>query len=284
MFRKRIKKTFLPGTFIPVPARVIAIIQLTLGLMVLLWQLSQPFMSDYFSIKSKITLYQFILNSPEKLSLLTKEQKQSIENGNEFWSKMLNESFLSKTTRSLVNLFNLPLLNQLWLIASILLPILILLKVEGALHAAWLFPMIAFAIATDNQWYGVKPNLSEELALFPKESYLLETYTPEALRLNPFQQRDPLIEAWKKYLVVEWAHEIPSNEPMIFNNQVDHGEYLFTLARVLAIKNEQPIAKPIKEPIELLGLYVLWNIFFAYVVNKYASLPYKSKYPAIPAA
>ena len=61
MFRKRTKKIYPPGTFIPTPARVCAIIQLCVAFTVLIWNMATPFAGELFNVKSKMILYHDVM-------------------------------------------------------------------------------------------------------------------------------------------------------------------------------------------------------------------------------
>lgn len=281
MFRKRLKKEFPAGTFIPTPARVMAILQLSIALMVLLWQLSQPYMGDLFTIRSKMAVYEYVLGNPagnelqqrqaHRFNQLPEAQQTAVKEGYQQWTAKLQEPFWHKLKRAFENvLFNMPLFEKLWLVLSLVIPILILLKVEGSVPAAWLIPLVVFAYAVDNRWSGEPHRLSKELQLFPSEEYLLKTYVDENVDPNPFNQKESLEAGWKAYLVQEWAHETPSSDEKAFEQQVETGEYAFTVGRALAIEDEKPQKRHTYEATSMLTVYLLWNIAFAYVVTKYS--------------
>lgn len=279
MFRKRTKKEFPPGTFIATPARVMAILQLCLALMVLLWQLSQPFLGDFFAIRSKMAVYEYVMGSSNG-SLLQKRNasrfqelppatQEVLKKNYARWQNKLQDSFLTKLRRSFEGLFfEMSLFEKIWLALALVLPILILLKVEGAIQAAWLLPIIAFAYAVDNRQNGTTTGLSAELQLFPTEIFLMEKYSAGEIDPSPFKQKEMLEASWQAYLIHEWAHATPSEETAAFNGQVEEGEYAFTTARALAIK-EAKTPKFKRESNALFILYLLWNIAFAYTVTKY---------------
>lgn len=280
MFRKKVKKVFPPGTFIPTPARVMAILQLSLGLMLLLWQLSQPFMGDLFSVRTKTTLFEYVFGTPDGTELhlrnaerfkgLPAEEQATLIAGYKRWESKLGDTFLTKVKTSIENLLlKAPLFENMWIILSIVLPILILLKVEGATHAAWLVPIVVFAYAVDNQWHGSPVQLTPEQRLFPTELYLIENYADGNLPENSFLQRDQLKNSWDRYLVQEWTHETPSKNAEVFSRQLETGIYNFTKARALAAGDEPASTKPPRRATLTVLAYLLWNIAFAYVVTKY---------------
>ena len=62
MTRRR-KKTFPPGTFIPTPQRLMAIAQLCIAFSLLLWYAMQPFMGEYFDLRSRMLLYEYAMGT-----------------------------------------------------------------------------------------------------------------------------------------------------------------------------------------------------------------------------
>lgn len=279
MFRKRVKKEFPPGTFIPTPARVMAILQLSLGLLLLIWQLSQPFMGELFAIRSKMAVYEYVMGTRDgsemqqrnaaRFQQLPVNLRTEIIHDYSQWQDKLQESFWHKLKRAFEGvLFHMPLFEKMWLLLSLVIPILILLKVEGSIHAAWLIPLVVFAYAVDNRWYGEPKHLSPELQLFPTEAYLMHTYAEDELDPNPFNQKEQLQASWELYLIKEWTQPIPGTAVIEHAKQVEEGEYAFTTARALAIKKDKEPSKPVQESNALLIVYLLWNIAFAYVVSK----------------
>ena len=50
----RSRKTFPPGTFIPTSQRLMAIGQLCIAFSLMIWYLTQPFMGEYFALRSRM--------------------------------------------------------------------------------------------------------------------------------------------------------------------------------------------------------------------------------------
>lgn len=285
MFRKRQKKEFPPGTFIPMPARLCAIIQLCLAFIVILWNLSQPFMGELFAFKSQILLYQDVMgispkqetvekqarmrHNAERFQALPLEEKQLILKSYQKLEALLERSFFTKMGRSLhILFFEMPTYEQVWLLLSIVLPILLLKRVEGASQAIWLLPLLTSFYAYDNQLFGRPTSPTAEARLFPSEEVIVAHYLSEPLSKNVFGQSEQLLRGWKRYLVKEWTKEQPSSDSLVFNQQAEKGEFLFTLARLKALPapNKMLSSKPpAKEPISLLAVYLFWNFFFAYI-------------------
>lgn len=288
MFRKRTKRTFPPGTFIPTPSRVCAIIQLCLAFTVLLWNLAEPFAGEIFTYKSQLLLYQDVMGIPsaslppseEKKERLTrnadrfhqlpKKTQQELQKGLRQVEKNLNRSFIDKLNRSLHILFyEMPTFEKAWLILSLIIPILLLKRVEGAALAVWLLPMVTACYAIDNRIQGLPNTQTAEEALYPSEKILVENYLPEPLNTNIFEQRDQLLKAWQLYLVTEWAGESPSSDPAILAKQAESGEYAFNTLRLQKMFSSPRQHPPLLEPLWLLALYFFWNVYFAYTAWKW---------------
>lgn len=294
MFRKRQKKIFPPGTFIPTPARVMAIIQLCLAFSVILWNASQPFMGELFELKSKQLLaYDVMGISSEHLSgsmaeiAKTKKERlerntarfqalplakqQTIANQSAQWQHELQRSFLDKLKRSFYGLaFGIPPFKQVWLLLSLVVPVLLLKRVEGARYVLWLLPLATMLYAVENRWHGISSN-SVESQLFPKEQVLIRNYIEGPLRGNIFEQQSQLMHGWKHYLVTEWAKESPFSEPELFEEQAEKGEFAFNLARLAAKKTDERSEevdrvgrqRETQKPLSVLAVYLFWNLSFA---------------------
>src|SRR4051812_38869550 len=61
----RPSKIFPPGTFIPTPQRLMAIGQLCLAFSLMLWYLTQPFMGEYFALRSRMLLYEYVMGTSD---------------------------------------------------------------------------------------------------------------------------------------------------------------------------------------------------------------------------
>jgi hypothetical protein len=287
MFRKRIKKEFPPGTFIPTPARVIAIIQLCLAFSLLFWQASQPFMGDLFRIKSHMLIYQDVMGL-SKLAETTQEDqerlernvqrfkalpeglKHSIEEQYDSLQNQLNDTFKQKL-ESLIHLFafRISRFELEWIFFSIIISILLLKRIEGARHAAWLLPFIVLFFLWDNQKHH-QPKRNEN-RLFPTEQEIIQNYLKKPLSADILTQREELILGWNLYLIQEWVQVVPSQNPAAFQKQVEEGEFLFNVSRLTKDHlNSQSSFE--KTPFFLLWLYLGWNLFFAWYINKHLKL------------
>lgn len=272
MFRKRQKKIFPPGTFIATPARIAAIIQLCFAFSLLLWIVSMPFLGDLFAIKSERLLSQELLSKPALMETLSLPEQEAIKLYDESLKEKLQLSFSEKLKASMQLLFfQTAPFEQAWLFFSFLLPLLLLLRIEGAVQACWLLPILAMAYATDNLSYTPLPKNNLDISLFPTEAVLIQNYLKAPLSDSIAEQQKELTKGWKNYLVIEWASEAVSSNPEIYLTQVEKGEFAFNAKRLkmrslkglLAIEKE-----PERQSLAILGLYLAWNILFASLAMK----------------
>lgn len=287
MFRKRQKKIFAPGTFIPTSARLCAIIQLCLAFSILLWNAALPFTGELFTIKSKLVLYQDVMGTTakdqlsiekrlrlarnqERFEQLPPKQAKTIIRGLESTQKQLQRSFFNKIKQAIhILFFEIPFYEQVWLLLSFILPILLLKRTEGVVQVIWVLPLLAALYAVDNRMHGQPPLRAPDTHLFPTEHILIKDHLKEPLSENIFEQQIQLQKAWKLYLIKEWNKSLPSPELEIADQQAENGEFAFNLARLNLIAKEEIRTKPtigIQEPLPLLALYFFWNVFFACVV------------------
>lgn len=284
MFRKRIKKEFPPGTFIPTPARVVAIIQLCLAFSLLLWQASQPFMGDLFHIRSQMLVHHDVMGinkrddatqedkdrlarNAERFANLPKNLKKNITEKYVSLQRQLDDSFKQKMERLLhIFVYEVSLYELAWIFFSIIISVMLLKRVDGARHAAWLLPALALLFLLDSQKQGTHRAQNPENQLFPSEQTIVESYLKEPLRGDILTQRELLLRGWNIYLIQKWAHEKPSEDPNIFKTQTETGEFAFNVMRL----EKSQLAFPASHPsLFLMSLYVVWNGFFAWFINKH---------------
>ena len=289
MFAKRTKKTFPEGTFIPTPARVVSIIQLCLAFVIILWNLSEPFTGELFSVRSKLILYDDVMGTAPRQGLSSERQEQLDRNAEYFaavpqpqkdiilkglqrTTKELHRPFLKKMERSLSILaFNIPSFEQAWLLFSIIISIMLLKKVEGARLAVWLLPVLAVCYAIDNRSHGLKPHLPADAQLFPSEEVIVEDYYRKPLSESIFEQQGQLKEAWNIYLLREWSLGLDNKDEEVDQNEaLSNASFRFNLARLNLIATDtRGIPYRQKESLPLLGLYIFWNLLLACIVSKY---------------
>lgn len=294
MFRKRVKKTFPPGTFIPTPARVVAIIQLCLAFTALIWACGYPFMGDLYATKSKLLLYQNIMgiapthdkaykmlmeDNAIRFQKLPEEQQTRILNKYKELNAQIDMPFLSKIKRSFhILAIEISPYEQAWIFFALFISFLVLLRIEGGTQAAWLLPLIIVLYGLSQLTGSHKNNRNEEERLFPTEEQLVQNYLKHPLNANILEQQAELKHAWKLYLVDIWAHETPSENPEILQKQSEKGEFTFNLARIQAVSSQKGNGNSSynqKISLGMLILYFMWNIFFACCVNYYQFLPCK---------
>lgn len=238
MFRK---KLFPPGTFIPTQARVAAILHLSIAFTLVAWYGSLPFMGELFSTKSKMLVYQHLIKNDLFQELTEKEQ---ILQDYDRLQKRLETPFPAKLGHAFETLWQLPLLKKGWLFFSILIPILLLKKVEGATALVWVLPLLTLAYAIENRLQGHPPLLSADQRLFPTEEEILG---------RPAANLAELKQAWERYLIENWA------------STPQRADFAFTRARIEALKEKPPTGEK-QQSLALLGVYLFWNVSFAFIV------------------
>jgi hypothetical protein len=287
MFRKRAKKQFPPGTFIPTPARIAAIIQLCLAFSLLLWIISQPFMGDLYTIRSRMLLFDSILGqseynensqrerNSERFTALPEAQKQLVLKKYDALKKELQLPFMVKLRRAAeLLLFHTPSWELAWLLFSIIIPILLLKRMDGAVPACWLLVAITIGYGIDNRLNAVTPS-NAELQLFPTEELLQRQYYAEPVSSDISKQQKQLLFAWQLYLVDKWADEKASEDPQLLKLQIENGEFVFNIARIEKMEPLNRVLSKDAEPQRLslgtLGLYIFWNLFFALTASRSAA-------------
>lgn len=276
MFKKRIKKNFPEGTFIPTFPRILSIIQLCLAFTAFLFAAGSPFLTHHFDIKSKILLYDYVLGNTihttkAHFNELDEHQKNRVMAGYEELNKAASTSFFKKLEQSLnLILIKISAFERAWILFAIVIPILLLKKVEGAKQAVWILPLIALAYLCNNQTLE-SPISNEEAMLYPEEDWLSMEYLGKNINEFPIQdQQGQLLKAWHYYLIDFYTKEQPSSDPEIFQNQKVKGEFRFHLARIEKLKGleESEGFALKKQPFFLMFIYCIWNIFFAMVTSE----------------
>lgn len=264
--------------------RIIAIIQLCLVFSLLSWHMSYPFMGKHFALKSKKQLTQTVLGQDqcadqeimarnrERFNALPDNQKLTIYRYLDDINYKLKHSFAKKVVRSIhIVSFEISPIEQMWIVVSILVSLLVLLNFEAARQVALLLPLIAICYSLDNRYNGFT-ELSKEAALFPSEESIRLKYLHKPLSPSIKLQQGELMSGWRLYLIRQWAGEIPSEDQNEQKKQIETGEYRFQAARVLAQATQPPSIESYtfkrQQSIVVLALYVLWNLFFAWFANK----------------
>jgi hypothetical protein len=284
----RRKKNFPLGTFIPFPQRLMAILQLCLAFSLILWSLSQPFMGEYFTIRSRLLLYDYVMGSSDILKN-REGQEVKLEHNRE-WFEQLDpqikdplmkhyqeiQTYGQRPTWFKIGqgfeylLREVPLFEQGWLFLSIVVSVLILLKIEGAKEAAWLLPLLVLAYGINNQLYDSLPSLPVDTYLFPTEKEVISHYLDKPLANTVTEQKEQLEKGWQAYLLKNWLPFFAKN--MSDSLQIEASEFTFTLAR-LEVLQEQPLRewllpKPVRLHLMIVAIYILWNCLFAWIMNR----------------
>lgn len=277
MFCSRTNNEISDDLFIEKPKRIMAILQLCLVFSVILWVGGSPFLGEHYQLKSKLSLYHFLMGNEnegkegnrEKFQALSIEEQQEVLNG---YNELLREgrkTFWEKMWLSFWHLFiGTPLFALLWIAFSLLIPILALLKVEGAYEISWILPLLVGCYAVDNFIQGTYPTKTYEEKLYPSEAYIVEKYVKVPLSGNISTQMRLLRRAWGEYLIYEWAKEIPAQEESLFSKQQAKGEFAFQLARLKAKQIDAKKTRNEKTSPYLLSIYLSWNILFAYILSR----------------
>jgi hypothetical protein len=293
MFAKRKKREYPPGTFISTPKRVLAILQLCIAFTILIASASHPFIGELFAQKSQTLLYHNVMGNnvlSEKIGnanpkyrellkmnairfeKLPESQKTNIIEQYDALQAKSEKPFLTKLWHSIkILILDLPAFERAWLVLTVIISIMLLKRVEGSAKAAWLLPIVALLYALNNYAYGEKQLPTADSKLFPSEQIIVQEYLKEPLSQNILEQQPQLLKGWNNYLIKNWAHQIPSEDLDAFSKQAEEGEYAFNVARLEAIANQPRQDRSVfhqRESVLLLALYVLWNLYFAWRVNK----------------
>lgn len=229
--------------------------------------MGHPFLDELYANKSRAFLYENVMGDREHFSKLSEVERTEITEQYRALRERMEESFTSKLLRSGYILgWGLSLFERLWIVLAVVVPILLLLRVEGAGVAAWLLPLVVLFYVGDNYQHGKASFASADEALFPTEATIVQGYLKEPLSHRVGEQRQQLLLGWKRYLVQNWAHQEPALEPEQFEKQVKVGEFFFNKARLHALMemNGNTSSFDQKKSNWILLVYVLWNLIFAW--------------------
>lgn len=265
--------------------RLMAIIQLCFAFSLALSYLVQPFMGEYFSLRSRMLLYEYIMGTSEffktqpngdskvkrqidRFQALPLEEQQEIKKNYLQLQNYTTRPAIQKIFDGIHTLTrDIPPFEQAWIFFSILISILILLRKEGAATAAWILPLIVLAYSIDNQMTGKPQATSLDFFLFPNETDIAFYIPKEFHSLSILDQKKQLEIGWQNYLIDHWSiHPNPKETAL------EEGEFQFTLAR-LKVLHSQPQLEWLhsfhekSHPLFLL-IFMGWNLGFAWVVNK----------------
>lgn len=263
-------RTFPPGTFVPTPLRVVAIIHLCIAFSALLFDMGYPFMGQLFENKRLNGIYENVLNESTLFQALPYQKQAEIVEGHQALAEQMHTPFMTKFRQAVsIILLELPPFQKAWIFFSILIPLLILLKIDGAHRAAWILPLITFIYAFNQvSLYPYNKELFES-RLFPSEQTLLDDYLHEPLASNIINQKDQLLKGWQLFIVRNWTHETPSTDNHEFKTQFTKGLHAFNLARIHAINMDASFPPYLRKKgsFVMMGFFI-WNCFFAWFVNR----------------
>lgn len=254
-----------PSIFIPKPARIFAILQLCIALTMVLFYAAQPFMGQLFESKSRLLQWDYVLDVPEGEALLAKD-RQAFEEARQLDEAKLASSFRERLSRSLKILaFGIPPFEQAWLLLSLILPILLLKRVEGARRAVWLIPLCVLVFSINNRLNG-SAEASNTNHLYPSEAQISQDYLKQPIVGSLEEQRELLLKGWQLYVIDHWLGQTPSTDIPTYNRQVKQGEWRFQVEKArYQMQHAKSGLEPYKLPLWILGTYLLWNVMFASV-------------------
>lgn len=262
--------------------RFLIIIQLCLAFSLILWYAFQPFMGEYFALRSRMLLYEYVLGTSDivknkmqqadklnrnarRFAELKEADRDVIKQDYQQWQNYAQRSAWAKILDGMKVLFlRIPPFQLAWMFFAAVICILLLLRKSEAKLAAWLLPIIALAYAVDNQASGYELLKMPDEVLFPSESVIVNEYLHATDKLGI--SKDQLQEGWENYLVANWGG---SGE--VKADKLEEAEFNFTVARLMLLKEQPPniwlASFHEKSPLWLLALYFLWNVYFARAVN-----------------
>lgn len=273
-------------TFIPLKCRVLAIIQLCLAFSLLLWYGGQPFMGEYFQLKSHLLMHEYVLGTSsllkseeekEKLQRnklrfvnLSQDDQKIILSDYEKLVRYSNRPFYVKISDGIKTILNkIPPFELAWIIFAIVVSILLLRKQEGGREAAWLLFLITIIYCFNNFFYGIDPIKRGDRDLFPSESFLIQNYLREPFNSNFYQQKAQLELAWGNYLIANWGNQKQAASKHI---QLEEAEFYFTIERIKHLIDSRfsPFEMPFNSKIHPLWLllFLIWNLFFSLNMNR----------------
>jgi hypothetical protein len=258
------RKHFPEGTFVATPLRVLAIIQLCVVFTFLAWVGGYPFLGKTYENLVMKNKYEVVLKSPY-FETLSETKQANLFKGYDHLNRQMASSFPDKLLNSFQILFiDLSLASKVWILLSIILPIFVLLRVEGAIQCTWLLPIVISLgfISSLTQ----KKELTFEEKLFPTEDILVTQYMETPLEGTIFEQSMKLQEALDLYIVKCWLNEAPSNTPETLLNQKAKGHFLFNIARLEAHAKDRLIHKKQCGTGQWV-LFLIWNFGIATGLN-----------------
>ncbi|WP_098038580.1 hypothetical protein [Estrella lausannensis] len=266
---------------LPFKLRFLSIIQLCIGFTLLLWMLLSPTLGKTYDDKKKLLLIESALGDTQgaAFKLANDKEKQILER-NQILSLSLTsdeKETLTALKRALVERQEQRTLGTLfhetataffanpytllYVLFSITVPLMILLRKQAAAGALLFLPLTAALFAYDNLLFSPVKQKTEEERLFPEESDLKETFL-EVMGGESTSFSLPLaLDLW---MIQKHLNVAPSSDPEIFSLQKEEANYRFLTLRALSQKNYLLSVKPVERMDKAtLSLYFFWNVFFA---------------------
>lgn len=274
---------------LPFKLRLLSIVQLCIGFTLLLWMILSPTLGKTYEDKKKLLLIESALGDTHgaAFKLASEKEKQVLER-NQILSLSLSKEekeTLTALQKALIERQDLRTLgtliqettasffanpyNLLYILFSIAVPLMILLRKQAAAAALVFLPLTAALFAYDNLLFSPLKQKTEEERLFPEEKDLQDTFLRKRGEENTPFSLQLALDYW---LIEKFLSANPSNDPELFSLQKEEASYRFLTLRALAQKNNLHSLK-LAERMDMgtLALYFFWNAFFA--VSCYRLLP-----------
>jgi hypothetical protein len=236
-WRKSIMKKHFPvGTFVGTPIRVLAILQLCVIFTYLGWVGGYPFLGELYEIKVSRTKFESVLEDKHWKELSEERRAAILEGYNELEGRA-SVPLSKKIETSMRILFvETAIYDKVWIVLSIILPIFLLLRVEGAISCVWLLPILVSLGFIGS--LGRTLELSEEEKLFPTEAELIERYIGKPLEGGFLEQKEQLQKGWEMYLLEKWVGGVIAVDEEVQEEQKSRGQFFFNVARVEAVMRD----------------------------------------------
>lgn len=240
--------------------RVLCIIHLCLGFSLFLWFLLYPFLGQVYHYKSQMGLFESVFKQKELFHTLTARDREHLEKK---FDKLKALSSVSQVHEAIDTLLSFSPYTYAWLILSLILPIFLLLKIDGATQAAWLLPIVCVFMFLQSRGH-----IEKTPSFYPSELYILDTYVDEPKADTTSGQFAQLKRGWELYLITEFAKEQPSNNSSAYSEQKERGEFYFNIARLKASPAVSFVQSQNKKPNPLLlALLLAWESFFVFFMH-----------------
>lgn len=244
--------------------KILIIIQLCLAFSFLFWLFIQPYVKNYVLKKTEAALYETLFSKNEMFSALDAQTQALLQNGYETINLRKNATFFSQLKFAFHETHPLAFA---WLFFALVVSFLLLFHVKNAPFIAWILPSLVVFYAIFLAFE--KPKLSS--SIFPSENYVLQKYTSN--NDSQLSDKDRLRSGWQRYLITEWAHENPSENKEVLDSQLDKALFAFNVERLLRIregKGDSVILLGFYNRPSLINVifYFIWNIFFAWGINR----------------